>query len=94
MREGHSSTLIRDSVLSALEGHPRHTAKVAMEDGDGSLKSVMSALDQVYGGATTYTTLLNKLNSIQQGYDETAKDYYERVLQIWVKLQEFHAYMF
>ena len=65
-----------------------------MEDGDGTLRSVMSALDQVYGGATTYTTLLNKLNSVQQGYDKTAKDYYERVLQIHVKLQEFHAYMF
>ena len=94
VREGHSSNLIRDSVLSTLEGRPRHTAKAAMEDGDGSLRSVMSALDQVYGGATTYTTLLNKLNSVQQGYDESAKDYYERVLQIRVKLQEFHAYMF
>ena len=94
VREGHSHQLIRDSVLSALEGHPRHTAKAAMVDGDGLLKSVMSALDQVYGGTTTYTTLLNKLNSIQQGYAESAKDYYERVLQIRVKLQEFHAYMF
>ena len=77
VREGHSHQLIRDSVLSALEGRPRHTAKAAMVDGDGSLKSIMSALDQVYGGATTYTTLLNKLNSIQQGYAEPAKDYYE-----------------
>ena len=94
VREGHSSNLIRDSILSALERRPRHMAKAAMEDGDGSLRSVMSALDQVYGGATTYTTLLNKLNSVQQGYDESAKDYYERVLQIRVKLQEFHAYMF
>ena len=94
MREGHPSTLIRDSVLSALKGRPRHTAKAAMEDGDRSLRSVMSTLDQVYGGATTYTTLLNKLNSVQQGYDETAKDYYEHVMQIRVKLQEFHAYMF
>ena len=63
IREGHSHQLIRDSVLSALEGCPRHTAKAAMVDGDGSLKSIMSALDQVYGGTTTYTTLLNKLNS-------------------------------
>ena len=94
VREGHSHQLIRDLVLSALEGHPRHTAKAAMVDSDGSLKSVMSTLDQVYGGATTYTTLLNKLNSVQQGYAESAKDYYERVLQIRVKLQEFHAYMF
>ena len=94
VREGHSHQLIRDSVLSTLEGRPRHTAKAAMVDGDGSLKSIMSALDQVYGGATTYTMLLNKLNSVQQGYAEPAKDYYERVLQIRVKLQEFHAYMF
>ena len=94
VHEGHPSTLIRDSVLSALERRPRHTAKAAMEDGNGSLRSVMSTLDQVYGGATTYNTLLNKLNSVQQGYDETAKDYYECVLQIRVKLQEFHAYMF
>ena len=94
VREGHSHQLIRGSVLSALEGRPRHTAKAAMVDGDGSLRSVMSVLDQVYGGATTYTTLLNKLNSIQQGYAESAKDYYERVLQTRVKLQEFHAHMF
>ena len=92
--EGHSHQLIRDSVLSALEGCPHHTAKAAMVDEDGSLKSIMSTLDQVYGGATTYTTLLNKLNSIQQGYAEPTKDYYERVLQIRMKLQEFHAYMF
>ena len=94
VREGHSHHLIRDSVLSTLEGRPRHTAKAAMVDGDGSLKSIMSTLDQGYGGAITYTTLLNKLNSVQQGYTEPAKDYYERVLQIRVKLQEFHAYMF
>ena len=94
VREGHSHQLIRDSVLSALEGRPHHTAKAAMVDRDGSLKSIMSTLDQVYSGATTYTTLLNKLNSIQQGYAEPAKDYYEQVLQIRVKLQEFHAYMF
>ena len=66
VREGHSSNLIRDSVLSALEGRPRHTAKAAMEDGDGSLRSVMSALDQVYGGAMTslplYSTSLTVFN--------------------------------
>ena len=42
VREGHSHHLIRDSVLSALEGRPHHTAKAAMVDRDGSLKSIMS----------------------------------------------------
>ena len=94
IREGHFTTLIRDSALSALEGRPHRTAMTAMENGDGSLKSIMMASDQVYGGTTMYTTLLHKLNSIQQAHGELAKDYYERVVQIRVKLQEFHRYMF
>ena len=94
IREGHSTTLIRDSVLSTLEGRPRRTAMTAMEDGDRSLKGIMIALDQVYRGATMYTALLYKLNSIQQAHGKLAKDYYERVVQIRVKLQEFHHYMF
>ena len=94
IREGHSTTLIRDSVLSTLEGRSCRTAMTAMEDGDRSLKSIMTALDQVYGGVTTYTALLHKLNSIQQAHGKLAKDYYERVVQIRVKLQEFHHYMF
>ena len=93
VREGHSTTLIRDSVLSALEGRPCCTAMTTIEDGDRSLKSITTALDQVYGGATTYTALLHKLNSIQ-AHGELAKDYYECVVQIRVKLQEFHRYMF
>ena len=74
IREGHSTTLIRDSVLSALEGRPCCTAMTAMEDGDGSLKSIMTTLDQVYGRVTTYTALLHKLNSIQQAHGKMAKD--------------------
>ena len=38
-----------------------------MDDGDGSLRSIMEALDSVYGGSTMYTALMNKLNTIQQG---------------------------
>ena len=94
VREGHSTKLIRDSVLCALEGHPCYTTKMAMDDGDGSLPSIMEVLDSVYGGATTYSTLISKLNMIQQGNREVAKDYYERVVQLRVKLQEFHHYMF
>ena len=65
-----------------------------MDDGDGSLCSIMEVLDSVYGGATTYSALMSKLNTVQQGNGESAKDYYERVVQIQVKLQEFHHYMF
>ena len=92
--EGHSPKLIRDSVLCALEGRPCYTTKTTMDDGDGSLHSIMEVLDSVYGGATTYSALMSKLNTIQQGKGEAAKDYYECVVQLRVKLQEFHHFMF
>ena len=94
VREGHSAKLIRDSVLCALEGCPCYTTKMAMDNRDGSLHSIMEVLDSVYGGATMYSALLSKLNTIQQGNREAAKDYYEHVVQLRVKLQEFHRYMF
>ena len=65
-----------------------------MDDGDGSLWSFMEVLDSVYGGATMYSVLMSKLNTIQQGNGEVAKDYYEWVVQLRVKLQEFHHFMF
>ena len=69
-------------MLCALEGCPRFTAKTAMDDGDGSLCSIMEVLDSVYGEATTYSALMSKLNTVQQGNGELAKDYYEHVAQI------------
>ena len=80
--------------MCALEGCPHYTTKMAMDDGDGSLHSIMEVLDSVYSGATTYSALMSKLNTIQQGNGEVAKDYYEHVVQLRVKLQEFHYYMF
>ena len=68
--------------------------KTTMDDGDGSLQCIMTALDHVYGGATSYRQIMNKLNNMAQGNSEPAKDCYERVLQVRVKLQEFHSYMF
>ena len=41
-----------------------------------------------------YSDLMSKLNTVQQGNRESAKDYYEHVVQIRIKLQEFHHYMF
>ena len=48
----------------------------------------------VYGGATMYSALMSKLNMTQQGNREVAKDYFECVVQLRVKLKEFHHFMF
>ena len=91
IREGHPQRLVRDSIPSALEGCPRAAAKTTMDDGDGSLQCIMTALDQVYGGGTSFRQLSNRLSNVSQGNGELAKDYYERVIQIRIKLQEFHS---
>ena len=67
---------------------------MVMDDGDGSLHSIMEVLDSVYSGTSTYSALMSKLNTITQGNGEAAKDYYKHVIQLRVKLQEFHHFMF
>ena len=65
-----------------------------MDNGDDSLHSILEVLDSVYGEATTKSALMSKLNTIRQGNREAVKNYYEHVVQLRVKLQEFHHYMF
>ena len=82
-------------ILSCVHwrGIPTTPTKMVMDDGDSSLHSIMEVLDSVYGGATTYSALMSKLNTITQGNGEAAKDYYEHVVQLRVKLQEFHHHV-
>ena len=79
VREGHSSNLIRDSVLSTLRRTPEaHSQRPPWRMENGTLKSVMSALDQVYGGATTYTTCSSiSLTASSKDTMKLLKDYYE-----------------
>ena len=83
VREGHSTRLIRDSVLCVLEGRPRFTTKTAMDNRDSSLCSIMEVLDSVYGGATTYSALMSKLNTVQQGNGESAK----ATMNVWSRYE-------
>ena len=68
--------------MCVLEGHPRNTAKMAMDDRNSSLHSIMEALDSMYGDSTMYSALMNKLNTVQQGNGQAANNYYECVVQI------------
>ena len=94
VQEGHSPKFIRDSILCALEGHPHYTAKTVMDNMDRSPHKIMEVLESVYGGATMYSMLLSKVNMITEGNGEAVTDCYEHVVQLRVKLQEFHHFMF
>ena len=51
-------------------------------------------LDKVYGGERSYVDLNNRLCNVAQSYNESVKDYFERVIAIRSKLIKHHSHMY
>ena len=89
----YSERLIIDSVLSSLEGSAYSSAYLAYTK-HHSLEAILGALDKVYGGATSFCELNLRLCSIKQRYDESAKELYERVVDLQSKIRERYPTMY
>ena len=61
-------------------------------DCDGGWRRIIEEYHDSFGSGVWGSHHIHRLTA--QVHGELAKDYYERVVQIRVKLQEFHCYMF
>ena len=91
IRQGRPERQILESVLASLEGMPR---KATEEDETGTLEGVLYVLDKVYGGERSYVDLNNKMCNVAQSYNESVKDYFERVIAIRSRLIKHHSHMY
>ena len=91
IRQGRPERQIFESVLASLEGMPR---KATEEDESGTLEGVLYVLDKVYGGERSYVDLNNKMCNVAQSYNESVKDYFERVIAIRSRLIKHHSHMY
>ena len=91
LTRGMSTRKVRQLVLEALEGAPKADADAEYQDGQGSLKDILSVLDKVYGRQTSFIALQSELCNMTQQYNETAKNYYQRLSQVMVSLRKLHS---
>ena len=79
---------IQSLVLQSLEGPPKDTACLAYKNEKESLKDILWAPDKLYGRSASYVYLQSEMCIIQQTYKESAQDYYKRLVQLQVAIQD------
>ena len=91
MEHGHDAAKVKEAMFASLEGMARDNAKMIDENGDLHVTRILDGLDSLYGVSMTFQSLNAALCSLQQRQMESARAYYNRMVQITVILRERHG---
>ena len=75
----------------SLEGMTRDNAKMINENEDLHVMRILDRLDSLYGVSMTFQSLNAALCGLQQKPMESARTYYNCMVQIMVILRECHG---
>ena len=78
-------------MFASLEGMARDTAKMIDENRDLHVTHILDSLDSLYGVSMTFQLLNAALCGLQQRQMESARAYYNRMVQITVIFRECHG---
>ena len=94
LRKGYSNEQVKSGMFSSLEGQPRKNFQDCDEDRDLTPAEILVKMDGVYNASVAFRDLSAWLCALKQGTHENIKSYYERMVDIAVKLREHHAERF
>ena len=78
-------------MFASLEGMAKDNAKMIDENGDLHVTSILDGLDSLYGVSMMFQSLNATLCGLQQRPMESARAYYNHMVQITVILRECHG---
>ena len=78
-------------MFTSLEGMARDNSKMINENGDLHVMRILDGLDSLYGVSMTFQLLNTALCGLQQKPMESARAYYNRMVQIMAILRECHG---
>ena len=91
LEHGHNAAKVKEAMFASLEGMAWGNAKMIDENGDLHVTRILDGLDSLYGVSMTFQSLNAALCSLQQRQMESARAYYNRMVQITVILRERHG---
>ena len=91
LEHGNNAAKVKEAMFASLEGMARDNAKMIDENGDLHVTRILDGLDSLYGVSMTFQSLNAALCSLQQRQMESARAYYNRMVQITVILRERHG---
>ena len=94
LRKGYSNEQVKSGMFSSLEGQPWKNFQDCDKDGDLTPAEILVKMDGVYNASIAFRDLSTWLCALKQGTHENIKSYYERMVDIAMKLREHHAERF
>ena len=94
IKKGYEDSKIKDAMLFSLEGKARWNFWHCDEHGDLTPTEILKRMDMSYNASVDFQDLNARLCGLKQGAFEPPKDYYDRMVDIGVALQEYHQDQF
>ena len=91
LEHGHNAAKVKEAMFPSLEGMARDNAKMIDENGDLHVTHILDGLDSLYGVSMTFQSLNTALCGLQQRQMESARAYYNCMVQITVILRECYG---
>ena len=91
LEHGHDAAKVKETMFASLEGMARDNPKMIDDNGDLHVTGILVGLDSLYGVSMTFQSLNAALCGLQQRQMESARTYYNRMVQITVILRERHG---
>ena len=91
LEQGHDPAKVKEVMFASLEGMAKDNAKMIDENGNRHVTRILDGLDSLYGVSMMFQSLNAALCGLQQRLMESARTYYNCMVQITVILRECHG---
>ena len=82
---------VKDAMLSSVEGQAYVNFHSCDEGRNRTPVQILREMDSIYNVSVTFRDLNARMCGLKQGMNEPIKSYYERMVDISVKLEQYHG---
>ena len=91
LRKGYDDNRVKDAMLSSVEGQAYVNFRSCNEGRNRTPAQILKEMDSIYNVSVTFWDLNARMCGLKQGMNEPIKSYYERMVDISVKLEQYHG---
>ena len=91
LQKGYDDNQVKDAMLSSVEGQAYVNFRSCDEGRNRTPTQILREMDSIYNVSVTFRDLNARMCGLKQGMNEPIKSYYERMVDISVKLEQYHG---
>ena len=91
LRQGYDDNQVKDAMLFSVEGQAYVNFHSCNEGRNRTPAQILKEMDSIYNVSVTFRDLNTWMCGLKQGMNEPIKSYYEQMVDISIKLEQYHG---